>query len=103
MSVLGRGLGLAVFGQPEGLRSIATQAGESGVLQAGEWKAMAEGTPEKVWTHRRGKAPLLGRGQEEGQTTIGNSLHPSVLAHKWQEASCSFKGDWALLVQATSG
>ena len=39
---------------------------------------MAEGTQEKVWTCRRGKAPLLGRGEEEGWATIGNSLHLSV-------------------------
>ena len=38
----------------------------SSTLRAGEWKAMAEGTQEKVWTHRRGKAQLLGRGEEEG-------------------------------------
>ena len=39
---------------------------------------MAQGTWEKVWTHRRGKAPLLGRGEEEGWAAIGNSLHQSV-------------------------
>ena len=39
--------------QPEGLRS--------GVLWAGEWNTMAEGTWEKVWTCRRDKAPFLGR------------------------------------------
>ena len=27
---------------------------------------MAEGTPEKVQTHRRGKMPLLGRGRRRG-------------------------------------
>ena len=30
---------------------------------------MAEGTKEKVWTHRRDKAPLLGRGEEKGWAT----------------------------------
>ena len=48
--------------------------------------------------------------------TIGNSLHWSmhmpVGSHRWgisgtgyglQKASCTFKGDWALLVQATHG
>ena len=39
-----------------------------------EGNAIAQGTWEKVWTHRRGKAPLLGRGEEEGQAVIGNSL-----------------------------
>ena len=34
------------------------------VLWAGEWNAMAEGTQEKVWAHRRGKVPLLGRARE---------------------------------------
>ena len=35
---------------------------------------MAEGTQEKVWTCRRSRAPLLVRREEEGCTTIGNSL-----------------------------
>ena len=29
--------------------------------KAGEGNSTAEGNQEKVWTHRRGKAPLLGR------------------------------------------
>ena len=33
----------------------------SSVLQSGEWNAKAEGNWEKVWAHRRSKAPLLGR------------------------------------------
>ena len=44
------------------------------MLRAGEWKAAIEGTREKVWTHRRGKAPLLGRGQEEEQAAIKNGM-----------------------------
>ena len=51
---------------------------------------------------------MLGRGEEEGQAAIGNSLHWSM--HMWlcrgygsQEASCLFNGDKALLVQATGG
>ena len=47
------------------------------MLRAGEWKDMAEGTQEKVHTHRRGKSPLLGRGEKEGQATIENALGPS--------------------------
>ena len=40
---------------------------------------MAEGTCEKVQTHQRDKAPLLGRGEEKVQaTTIENSLSPSL-------------------------
>ena len=31
---------------------------------------MAEGTWEKVWTRRRLKAPLLGRGEEEGLWSV---------------------------------
>ena len=41
---------------------------------------MAEGTWETVQSHRRGKVPLLGRGEGEGQTTIGNSLCQSMHA-----------------------
>ena len=40
------------------------------MLRAGDWKTTTEGTQEKVWTHRRDKAPVLGRGEEEGQSTI---------------------------------
>ena len=32
----------------------------------------------KVQAHRRSKGPLLGRGEEEGRTAIGNSLHLSM-------------------------
>ena len=39
---------------------------------------MPNGTWEKVQTCRRSKVPLLGRGEEEGRATIGNSLHPSL-------------------------
>ena len=39
---------------------------------------MAEGTQKKVWTCRREKAALLGRGEEEGQAAIRNSLHWSM-------------------------
>lgn len=40
------------------------------MLRAAEWKATTEGTWEKVWTHRRDKVPVLGRGEKEGWTTI---------------------------------
>ena len=39
---------------------------------------MAEGTLEKVWTHRRGRAPLLGREEEEGRAATGKALLQSV-------------------------
>ena len=41
---------------------------------AKEGNTMEEGSQEKVWTCRRGKAPLLGRGEEKGRATIGDSL-----------------------------
>ena len=57
-SVLGRGLGLALWRQPEGLgRSMP---------QAGEQNTTAGGTQEEVWTHRRSKVLLLGRARGEG-------------------------------------
>ena len=46
--------------------------------QAKEGNAMSEGTWENVQTRRRGKVPLLGRGEEEGRAAIGNSLGWSV-------------------------
>ena len=49
--------------------------GGSNTLRAGEWKATTEGTWEKSWTHRRNKAPVLGRREEEGWATIEYSLH----------------------------
>ena len=39
---------------------------------------MAEGTQEKVQTHRKGKAPLFGRAKGGGVDAIGNSLHWSM-------------------------
>ena len=36
-----------------------------------------EGTWEKIWTHRRDKVPVLGRGEEEGQAAIEYFLSPS--------------------------
>ena len=51
----------------EGLRSSVPRAKEE--------NAMVEGTQEKVQTCRKGKAPLLGRGEEEGQ-----AIHKKLLA-----------------------
>ena len=51
----------------------------SSSLRAGEWKAMAEGTLEKVQTHRRGKAPVSGR-MGRGGLPKGTSCTP-VGAH----------------------
>ena len=88
----------------------------SGTPQAEEGNTTVEGTRGKVQTHRRGKVPLLGGQEEEGQTAIGNSLcqsvHMPVALRGWggsgagyrqQKASCLFRGDWAFLVQAMSG
>ena len=52
-SVLGKGLGLVVQRQPEGLGSSAPRAGE--------WSTTAEGTWEENWACRKNKVPLLGR------------------------------------------
>ena len=49
---------MAVWGQPEGLKSRVLWAREQ-CATAWEWNAMAEGIREKVWAHRRSKAPLL--------------------------------------------
>ena len=46
------------WGWHEGLRSRGPRAKEG--------NTSAEGTQEKVWTCRRGRPPLLGRGVEEG-------------------------------------
>ena len=66
-SVPGRGLGLAMWGQPEEPRSS--------VPWAGEWNTRAEGTREKVWANGRSKVPFLGRVRGGGWTPIGISLH----------------------------
>ena len=66
---------------------------------------------------RRGKAPCWERREEEGRTAIGISQRlacacPQVLrgwgggsgaGYRHGEASCSFRGNWALLVQAAGG
>ena len=51
--VLGRGLGLSMWRQPEELGSDAPWAGEQSIT--------AEGTGEEAWACRRSKAPLMGR------------------------------------------
>ena len=66
LSVPGRGLGVAVWRQPEGLGSMAPHAGEQSVI--------AEGTQEKFWAYRRSKVLLLGRVRGGEQTTIGISF-----------------------------
>ena len=60
-----------------GTRKQCVAGGGSNTLRAGEWKATTEGTWEKIWTHMRHKAPMLGRGEEEGRAAIEYSLQPS--------------------------
>ena len=55
---------------------------------------MAEGTWEKVWTHRRGKAALLGRGEEERPVTIGNSLSRSMCRPTGLEGGAALRRLW---------
>lgn len=47
-------------------RNQSIMGGGSNTLRAGAWKATTEGTWEKRWICRRDKAPVLGRGEEEG-------------------------------------
>ena len=67
---------------------------------AKEGNTMAEGTWEKVWTRKRGKVLLLGRGEEEGRAAIGNSLCWSTYAHwfRRQGASAEATGARSLLL-----
>ena len=62
------------------------------MLRAGEWKAKTEGTWEKIWTCRRDKVPLLGRGEEEGWATIEYSMcpreHACLPASRKQSSQC---------------
>ena len=79
---------------------------------------MAEGTQEKVWTRRRGKVPLLERERGGGVDRHRKLPAPECAhAHRFSEGRealvqadygqlktfCSFRGDWALLMQATGG
>ena len=88
-SVSGRGLGLAVWRQPEGLGSS--------VPPAGEQNATAKGTREEVWAHRRSKVPFLGMTRGGGVDHHGNiPAHVWILrgrvtsgtGYGWQEATC---------------
>ena len=57
---------------------------------------MAEGTQEKVQTHRRGKVPWLGRGEEEGQAAIGNSLCWSTCLPTGLEVGVALQRLWVV-------
>ena len=60
-------------------RKLSVVGAGRNTLRAGEWKATSEGTWEKSWICRRDKAPMLGRGEEEGWATIEYSPHHSEL------------------------
>ena len=84
-SVPGRGLGLAVWGEPEGLRSGVSLAGEW-CSTGWEWSAMAEGTQERVWASRRSKVPLLGRmrgGVVDFYRNLPEFAVPQRAGHLW--------------------
>ena len=80
-SLPGRGIRLAVWRQPEGLGS--------GVPQAGEQSAIAEGTQDKVWAYRRNKVPLLGRVRGRGVDHHRNLFHvhadSQMVGHLWHK------------------
>ena len=61
-SVLGRRLGLAMWRQPEGLRSDVPWLRSGLPRVKGNW--------EEAWAHRRRKSPLLGRAKEEGSIAV---------------------------------
>ena len=81
---------------------------------AGEENAMVEGTQEKVWTHRRGQMPLLGRVRGVGvnfhrKLPVFKHVHMAAGSQRVgssgvgcveQEAACQSMGDQAALVQA---
>lgn len=50
----------------------------SGTPQAEEGNAVAEGTQEKVQTHRRGKAPLLGGAKAGCVSSQGSESNNSL-------------------------
>ena len=56
---------------------------------------MAGGTQEKGWTCRRGKAPLLGRGKEEGWASIGISQCLSMCMPAGLEGGVTLQTPWA--------
>ena len=84
--VPGRGLGLAVWREPEGLGS--------GVPQTGEQNATAKGSWEEVWAHRRSKAPLLGRTRGGGADHHRN-LFPCTCAGS-QRVGCLWYRLWVV-------
>ena len=72
-SVMGRGLGLAVWRQPEGPGSRAPQ--------------LREHACEEFWACKKIIVPLLGRVRGRGQTTIGISFPAHVQTLRGQSTS----------------
>ena len=63
---------------------------------AKEGNTMTEGPRDKVQTHRIGKSPLLGRGEEEGQAAIGNSLCWSTCLPTGLEVGVALQRLWVV-------
>ena len=80
-SVLWRGLGLAVWRQPEGLRRC--------VLWAGKQSATVEGNQEEAWDLRRGRAPLLKRVRGRGVDCHTNIFLCACVDSCQQDTSCA--------------
>ena len=80
------------------------------MLRAGEWKATSDGTWQKSWICSRDKAPVLGRGEEDGEYSPHHSeltcppairklcfpVHPPspypMHSHARPEAACHPRG-----------
>lgn len=86
-SVLGRGLGLAVWRQLEQLGSSVPWAREPSTIAEGSW--------EEVWDHRSSKAPLLGR-VTGGKADHHRNIIPCTLAGS-QRAACLWCKLWVIM------
>ena len=75
----------------------------SSVPWAKEGNATAEGTQEKVWTGRRGKTPLLRRGEAEGWASIGNNLLWSVCMPVGLEGGMALQRQTATVIPDSKG
>ena len=109
-SGLGRGLGLAVWGEPKGLRSAVPWAGEQCATGWGV-EHQGRGNPGEGLDGRRSKVPLLGRVRGGGADChrnlpvlgLSESGVPLVQTTGGKKQLARATGDWALLGQAMSG
>ena len=85
-SVPRRGLGLAVWRQPEGLESSTPQAGVRSTTAEGLWK--------DAWASRRSKVPLMGRERKRGGTAIAISFSVHAWALGQKSLSCPALRQW---------